>query len=403
MDYTIALFFCTIFVLFMQIGFASLESGLNSKRNAVNILFKNLMDLCVGGILFFLIGFQLLYSAYAGTGFSFLGDVIPIVGGVGVTGQEMINPKTVGLNNYGLWFFQLAFAATAATIVSGAVAGRMKFIAYLIYSSMLTGIIYPISAMWVWGNGWLADLGFHDFAGSIVVHSVGGTAGLIGAAMIGPRMDKSFEPLTPSAKGHNYVYAAIGVFVLWVGWYGFNVGTAFTKKDPNIETAMKIAVNTTLAPMAGAITALIIGKFWRKNFDLAITLNGALAGLVSITAACNLVQPGQALLIGAIGALFMIGATILLEVLRVDDPVGAAPVHGACGFWGGLSVAVFGYGNFGVQLLGAVVIPLWTLVCIGGIFWILKSQGLLRVSPEAELEGLDLHEHNVRAYPEDLL
>jgi Amt family ammonium transporter len=301
------------------------------------------------------------------------------------------------------WLFQVAFAATAATIVSGAVAGRMQFKAYLIYSAVITGLIYPISGYWKWGGGWLDALGFHDFAGSLVVHSVGGFASLAGIIALGPRIgrfnkDGSSNPM----PGHSLSLAALGVFILWIGWYGFNPGSQLAfAGSANTNAMMLIAVNTTLAAAAGAFLAMLVSWFLYKKPDLMMTLNGALAGLVGITANCDTVTNGSALIIGAVAGVLVILGAILLEKLKLDDVVGAWPVHGLCGIWGGIATGIFGIDKaLGPQIIGSLVIPLWAFVTMLGLFYALKAIGILRVSLEEEIEGLDLTEHGAVNYPE---
>lgn len=392
----IVLFIAAVLVIFMQAGFALVETGFNSAKNTVNILFKNFMDLSAGVLIFWLFGYGLMY-----------GDaIIPgwlAFGGFGISATP---PEAVAgnLNPQVDWLFQVAFAATAATIVSGAVAGRMKFSAYLIYSIAITGFIYPISGYWKWGGGWLDQLGFYDFAGSLVVHAVGGFAGLAGAIVLGPRIGRfvknsKVNPMPP----HNLSLATLGVLILWIGWYGFNPGSqlAFTGAA-NTDATMLIAANTTLAAAAGAITAMIAG--WvlvTRKPDLSYTLNGALAGLVGITANCDSVTNVSAVIIGLVAGVLVVSGMMLLERLRIDDPVGAWPVHGLCGIWGGLATALFdatGSHALVPQVIGSIAIPLWAFFTALALFSILKAAGILRVSPEEEEAGLDLTEHGASAY-----
>jgi len=309
------------------------------------------------------------------------------------------------------FLFQVAFAATAATIVSGAVAGRLKFGGYLIYTAILTGIIYPISGSWKWGGGWLDRMGFQDFAGSVVVHAVGGFAGLIGAMYLGPRIGR----YTSSGKsvpipGHNLSMAALGVFILLVGWYGFNPGSQLTYSGAlNAEATTYIALTTTIAAAAGAVVALLVGWVLFKKPDLTMALNGVLGGLVAITANCDRVSQAESLIIGGIGGALVVAGILLLDKLRIDDPVGAWPVHGLCGLWGGIATGIFGdlpdgvesVGSFFmIQLIGSLAIIGWAVVTMAITFGILKAIGLLRVSPQEEVDGLDIHEHGMRAYPD---
>jgi Amt family ammonium transporter len=392
------LLIAAILVIFMQAGFAILESGLNHSKNTVNILMKNVMDFALGVILYFFLGYGIMYP----------GEFNGFFGYGGVAGSDapaMADAVGGALHVQVDYLFQAAFAATAATIVSGAVAGRMKFAAYMIYTVVLTGVIYPISGSWHWGGGWLYNQGFYDFAGSILVHAVGGFAGLAGAIVLGPRIGRFGKDKTPM-PGHNMTFAALGVFILLIGWYGFNPGSqlAIASYD-DVNAVMLIAVNTTLAAAAGAVFAMLISWIVDKKPDLGMALNGILAGLVGITALPDGVNNIQAIIIGAIAGLIVFGGMKLLEALKIDDPVGAFPVHGLCGVWGGIAVAIFGdygeeTGSFATQLTGSLVIPIYAFVTMFILFTILKAVGLLRVSEEDEMVGLDLSEHGQSAYGE---
>jgi Amt family ammonium transporter len=403
----IMLFFAAVFVLFMQAGFAMLEAGFNEAKNVVNILCKNLVDLAVGALLFFIVGFGIMYpGAYNDDDFSFKYFAF---GGTGIY-EASSEFDAGGLDPQVDWFFQAVFAATAATIVSGAVAGRMKFHAYLIYSAVLTGLIYPISGSWKWGGGWLDQMGFHDFAGSVVVHAVGGFAGLAGAIVLGSRMGRfSNDGKSKPILGHNMAFATLGVFILWVGWYGFNPGSqlAFvgaTEVDGgfslggNTDATMLIAVNTTLSAAAGAVIALFTAWIMFGKPDLSMGLNGALAGLVGITANCDCVTNMSSLAIGAIAGVLVVLAILLLEKLKIDDPVGAWPVHGVCGVWGCIAAGIFGGKDLVTQLTGTVAICVWAFVTMFILFSVLKAIGMLRVSAEDEQSGLDISEHGMHAY-----
>ncbi len=388
-------FITGILVIWMQAGFALVETGMNSAKNAVNILFKNLIDFCLGGLAFYLFGYNLMYpgEAFKGSFFGFGGFFIPETSPEEV-GQAVLHPQVSFL-------FQVAFAATAATIVSGAVAGRLKFSVYLIYSLFITSIVYPISGFWQWGGGWLAEKGFHDFAGSIIVHAVGGFAGLAGTIVLGPRIGK-FDPegRAQPMPGHNLPLATLGVFILWLGWYGFNPGSqlALYGKD-NVHAIMLVAVNTTLAAMAGVVTALFGTWLLFKKPDLTISLNGALAGLVAITANCNVVTNLESIIIGIVAGILIIAGVKLLDALKIDDPVGAWPVHGLNGLWGGIATGIFGEGkSLGIQILGSVVISLWAFLLMFILFSILKYTIGIRVSRDEELKGLDIGEHGEEAY-----
>ncbi len=400
-----ALFLCAVLVLFMQAGFAMVEVGFNAAKNVVNILFKNLMDLSVGAILFWLVGFGLMYPAKYGE----VTSKIFAFGGWCIYAPSADNAYSPQVD----WFFQAVFAATAATIVSGAVAGRMQFRGYLIYSAILTGLIYPISGYWKWGGGWLSAMGpegnlaFQDFAGSAVVHAVGGFAGLAGALILGPRMGRFVGGRSVAMPGHNLSFAALGVFILWVGWYGFNPGSqlAFSTVG-DADAVVKIAVNTTLAAGAGVIAATLAAWVLFGKPDLSMGLNGALAGLVGITACCDCMSNGWSIVVGVVAGMLVVGGIILLDRLRIDDPVGAWPVHGLCGVWGCLAIGILpnshlaaGNTNFVVQFIGTAAIAGWSLVTMLVLFAVLKAVGMLRVAPEEEHEGLDVSEHGMHAYP----
>ncbi|WP_339731441.1 ammonium transporter [uncultured Gimesia sp.] len=384
------LFLCAVLVLFMQSGFAMVESGFNSSKNTINILFKNLMDVCVGVLVYYAVGYGLMYPGDSGNGY--FGFAQFGIGAAGDPGPGVLHPQVDFL-------FQVAFAATAATIVSGAVAGRLKFSSYLIYSIILTGIIYPVSGYWKWGGGWLDAMGFYDFAGSIVVHAVGGFAGLAGALVLGPRIGRFKDGKSVPIPGHNIAQATLGVFILWVGWYGFNPGSqlAFGGTD-NTNAVMLIATNTTLAAATGGVAAMILGWIMYGKPDISMALNGVLAGLVGITANCDSVTNLEAIAIGGIAGLLVVFGILALEKLRIDDPVGAFPVHGLCGVWGGIATGIFGDYDLGVQILGSVVIPVYAFVTMFVLFFFLKMIGQLRVSEEDELKGLDLSEHGMQAY-----
>ena len=385
------LFIAAVLVLFMQAGFAMLEAGLNSTKNTVNILFKNIMDLSAGAILYYLVGYGLMYPGAGNGWFAFAGFGVSEAG---------VTPAAGALHPQVDWLFQVAFAATAATIVSGAVAGRLKFSAYLIYSVILTGFIYPISGYWKWGGGWLDQLGFYDFAGSLVVHAVGGFAGLAGAIALGPRIGRfgkngNSKPM----PGSNLALSALGVLILWIGWYGFNPGSqlAISGAD-NTNAVMLIAANTTLAAAAGTVAAMLLAWSLFKKPDLTMALNGALAGLVGITANCDSVTNIESIIIGIVAGFLVVGGIMLLEKLKIDDPVGAWPVHGLCGIWGGIATGIFGGHPIIAQVIGSLVIPLWAFFTMFLLFYALKSLDLLRVSEEEEIIGLDISEHQEEAY-----
>lgn len=402
---TLIMFICAVLVLFMQAGFAMVEVGLNSAKNTVNILSKNVMDLSVGVLLYLFVGFALMYPGDNWIADGYLGAPSAMV--------SLDDPADPGdYSSPADFLFQVAFAATAATIVSGSVAGRMKFGAYLVYSAILTGLIYPISGSWKWGGGFLDAMGFQDFAGSVVVHAVGGFAGLAGAIVLGARMGR----FTPDGKsvplpGHNIAFAALGVFILWVGWYGFNPGSQLTYAGgANAFATTYIALTTTISAAAGAVVALILAWALFGKPDLTMALNGVLGGLVAITANCDRVSQVESIIIGGVGGALVVIGCIMLEKFKIDDPVGAWPVHGLCGVWGGIATGIFGDLPDGIESVGAfitvqaiatVVICAWAFITMLIVFIVLKTIGMLRVSPEEEQAGLDISEHGMHAYPSE--
>ena len=382
-------------VFFMQAGFAMVETGLTRAKNASNILMKNLMDFSVGALAYWAIGWALMYGSSAG---GFIGtDQFFLAGAESATYRD--------------WFFQVVFAATAATIVSGAMAERTKFSGYLLYSIFVSGLIYPISGHWIWNGGWLAQLGFHDFAGSTVVHSVGAWAAMVGAIVLGARRGKyvkvNGQVKVKAIQGHSMPLAALGVFILWFGWYGFNAGSTLSGSDSDIAW---VATTTTLAAGAGAIAAMFTSWIWFKKPDPSFSLNGALAGLVGITAGTWVINPVGAVIVGAIaGVIVVLSVEFFDKVLHIDDPVGAISVHGVVGAWGTLAVGLFGDlekigsglargGQIGVQLLGIVAVFAWVVVTALVLFGILKAAKLLRVDEKEELQGLDISEHGAESY-----
>jgi Amt family ammonium transporter len=385
------------------------ELGMTRSKNAMNILMKNVMDFACGSIAFFLIGFGLMFgtnpSGYIGTN------------GFALTGYMMLEDGTPNYWTFTFWLFQAVFAATAATIVSGAMAERTKYSSYLIYSVIISAIIYPIFGSWAWGglfegSGWLEGLGFIDYAGSTVVHSVGAWAALAGAIVLGPRIGKYTSDGKPKPiPGHNMPLAGLGVLILWLGWYGFNPGST-TAVGGDMAV---IAVTTTLAAAGGAVAAMIVSWVVFKFPDCGMTLNGALAGLVSITAPCYNVSPIMALVIGLIGGAIVVFSVLTIENMGIDDPVGAVSVHGVCGAWGTLAAGLFAQDAFGgtnglffggeakvvgVQLIGILACFVWTFGTSFIMFSIIKATIGLRVTEEEEMEGLDLGEHGGNAYPE---
>lgn len=388
-----------ILVFAMQLGFALVETGFTRSKNSANIIMKNLMDFSIGSVAYYVVGFGLMFGATAG-------------GIVGITG--FFRPETIGLEIFDsltpsvFIFFQTVFAATAATIVSGAMAERTQFRAYVIFSFVISLVIYPISGHWAWGGGWLSQLGFMDFAGSTVVHSVGGWAALVGAIVLGPRIGKYGKDGKVNAiTGHNLPLGAAGVFILWIGWFGFNPGSTVAV---NSEIGY-IAMTTNLAAAMAAVITMFLTWFRYGKPDVSMTLNGVLAGLVAITAGCNSVSFYGALAIGATaGVLIVVGVELFDKVLRVDDPVGATSVHLLNGVWGTLAVGLFakqgglfyggGFHQLGIQALGVAAFAVWTVATTLVLFLVLKHTVGLRVSEEEEKIGLDLVEHGSSAYPE---
>jgi len=382
-------------VFFMQAGFAMVETGFTRAKNVVNIIMKNLMDMSMGAIAYWAVGFAIMFgitkTGWFGTTGFFLSDF-----------AQDKDPWTLAF-----WMFQVVFAATAATIVSGAMAERTRFVGYLLYSIVISGFIYPVFGSWAWGSlfkgsGWLENLGFIDFAGSTVVHSVGGWAALAGAIVVGPRAGKYVEGRVAAIPGHNIALGALGVFILWFGWYGFNVGST-TAATTDLAI---IAVNTTLSAASGAIGAMLMSWIRFKKPDATMSLNGTLAGLVGITAGCFNVLPTGAVIIGFIaGVIVVLSVVFIDQVLKVDDPVGAVSVHGVCGAWGTLAAGLFNAEGvtlkiIGVQLLGIVAAFLWVFPTAFILFKVIKATIGLRVSAEEEIEGLDTGEHGVEAYPD---
>ncbi len=411
-------------VFFMQAGFAMLTAGFVRSQETANILMKNMIDACVGGISFWLVGWAFAYGVSdASNQFIGLGDF-----------------ALKGFDDYASWFFQFAFAAAAATIVAGALAGRTKYSAYLIYTVFVTGLIYPVVVHWGWdvttwmgafsenaageSNVWLGN-GYVDFAGSGVVHTVGGIAGLMGAIAVGARLGK-YGPNgeVRAIPGHNISIATIGMFILWFGWYGFNPGSTLALSGGGAALAASVAVTTTLAAGAGGVTAMLWSRFRTGRYDTGLTINGILAGLVAITAGTATVDPWAAVVIGGIGALVMYyGVQMLDGVFRIDDPVGAVSVHAFAGIWGVIAVGLFsseagmtaaGYANpqhYGLflggggeqllmQLIGIAAIVGWTAATAGILFLAIRFTIGLRVSEEEEMRGLDLIEHGIDAYPD---
>lgn len=396
---TIWVLLAAALVFFMQAGFALVEAGFTRQKNTVNIMTKNLIDFSTGSLLFFIIGFGLMFGAD--------------IGGVIGTPDLFFSKGWEG-NVPGLAFliFQTVFAATAATIVSGTMAERTEFKSYFFYSIAITAFIYPVSGHWIWGGGWLSQLStpFHDFAGSTVVHSVGGWIALMGAIALGPRIGKYNGKKVNAIPGQNMIYGALGVFILWLGWFGFNPGSQLAASGAENASAIShIFVTTNLAAAAGTVSALVTSWLRFGKPALSLALNGALAGLVAITAGCDIVSPAGAVAIGLLaGVLLVFSVTIFDHVLKIDDPVGAVSVHGINGAFGTLMVGVFateggllyggGFSLLWSQIIGVVAVAAWSMAAGFVLFRILKVTIGLRVSRRVEEEGLDIYEHGESAY-----
>jgi Amt family ammonium transporter len=388
-------------VFLMQAGFGMVEAGFIRSKNAANVLMKNTLDFCFAALGFFAFGFAIMYGTEG-----------LIVGTEGWFLAGASSPVD-GLPLEAFWLFQAVFAGTVATIVSGAVAERMKFVAYLAYSFLISAFVYPVVGHWVWGGGWLSGLGFHDFAGSTVVHAVGGVTALIGAMMLGPRFGRfNADGSANAIGGHNLPLGMLGVFILWFGWYGFNAGSTLGMSEPG--TVARVAMTTTLAASAGSIAGMVMAWVKYGKPDLTLALNGALAGLVGITAPCAVVTPGASIFIGLVAGVLVIYGIEWLNAMQIDDPVGAIAVHGLCGVWGTLAVGLFGlaalgapadglfygggFGQLGIQFLGVAACLAFTAVAMWIVFKAIDSVVGLRVSHETELRGLDIDEHGLESY-----
>lgn len=383
-----------ILVFFMQAGFTLVESGMTRSKNAVNIAMKNILDICVGSLTYWIIGYSLMYGDTSNGWFFWSG---------------LFQGEGADL------FFQTMFAATAATIVSGAIAGRTKYSTYLIFSLVMTALIYPISGGWQWqGEGWLTKLGFIDFAGSSIVHSVGGWAALVAAILVGPRIGKFVNGKVMPIPGHNQIMATLGVFILWLGWFGFNGGSQLAWGGADAIGASNVVLITNLSAAAGGLAALITTWIWYGKPHLAQTLNGALAGLVSITAGCGNMSCGGAVLAGLIGGILVVFSIEFIEKkLKIDDAIGAVSVHGVAGAWGTLVIGLWGIdgdkaiglfngggaSQLGAQAIGVLAYAVWAIVLSFIVLFTLKKTIGLRVSAEVEEKGLDLAEHGTIAYP----
>ncbi|MFD0976040.1 ammonium transporter [Salinimicrobium gaetbulicola] len=387
---------CIALVFIMHLGFSLLEIGLTRSKNTVNILFKNVMVIIIGLLTYTLIGFNLMYpgAAFAGSffGFSGFGLLLP---DNGLTAAYADGNYTF----YTDFLFQAMFAATAATIVSGAVAERIKLTGFVTFAILYVGLVYPITGMWKWGGGFLDVIGFYDFAGSTLVHSVGGWAALVGIYLLGPRIGKFSDKVSHVIPGHSIPLSTVGAFLLWFGWFGFNGGSVLSA-DPG-KTSL-VLVTTCISAAAGGLSAFIFTRLKYKANDLSMVLNGILGGLVGITAAADIMGIWDAFLIGSVSGILIVLSVALLEKWQLDDPVGAVSVHLTCGIWGTLAVGLFGsmagWAQLGVQLTGITAVGLFSVLTSYGIFHVIKQAGELRVSEQVEKEGLDAHEHGSSAY-----
>jgi len=415
----------------MQVGFTMLEAGFCRSRETVNVLMECIVDTCLCGLLFYAFGFAFMFSH----GNGFIGQHWFFLQGAPATYE------TTGVAFLAFWLFQFAFADTCSTITSGAMIGRTGFVGDLLYSVAVSGFIYPIIGHWAWGpDGFLATMGsagnflpalgqsFHDFAGSTVVHTIGGFIALAGAIVLGPRLGRKFKrdgggPMQP----HDLTIAASGGLLLWFGWYGFNPGSTLSAMD--FAGTGRVAANTTLAACAAGLTAMFYAYIWTRKWDVSFTVNGFLAGLVAITCPCYWVSPAGAIMLGGVAGVVVVAGVELLEWLRIDDPIGAVPVHGMCGIWGTLSLGLFACGQYGAtgplapdnsaplrglfygggttllmaQLIGSMIITVSTFAVALAVMYAVNAVKLLRVSPEGEAYGLDLHEHGISAYPEYMI
>jgi Amt family ammonium transporter len=406
MDYGVAIdtmwvLIATALVFFMQAGFAMVETGFTRAKNAGNIIMKNLMDFAVGSVIYFVFGFSIMFGESIGG----------VFGKIHLFSDSLYEHLGLSIPLYAFMIFQTVFAATAATIVSGAMVGRTKFVSYLAFSFVITLVIYPVVGHWVWGGGWLSELGFHDFAGSTVVHSVGGWAALMGAKILGPRIGKyGKDGSVNSIPGHSLTLGALGVFILWFGWFGFNPGSTLSGQDVN--GIALIFMTTNLAAATGAISTMFITWVKDGKPDVGMTLNGALGGLVAITAGTDAVTPIAAIAIGLIAGLVIVYGTVFIErVLRVDDPVGAVAVHGLSGATGTILVGFFAVDGgllitgdptiLLIQSIGVITVAAWTLTTSFLLFKTIDILIGLRVSAEEEITGLDLLEHGLESsYPD---
>jgi Amt family ammonium transporter len=379
----------------MHLGFASVESGLTQSKNSVNVIYKNVFILCTGVLIYAFIGFQIMYP----------GDFNGVLGfggfGIGYDPSDTVGMLTPA---YGaemtIWtdfIFQAMFAATAATIVSGCVTGRIKLSSFMLFGVLLLAFAYPVTGSWVWGGGWLAELGFYDFAGSTLVHGVGGVAGLACVMLLGARTGKFKDGKVFAIPAHNIPLATVGVFLLWVGWFGFNGGSVLSADPVGVSY---VFVTTALAACAGALASMITTQVVMKSLDAPMALNGILAGLVGITAGADVISVSGAVLVGGVAGVLVVLSILMFDKLKIDDPVGAISVHGVCGIWGTLAVGIFTEVSLWVQLIGVVAILAATFAFSITVFGLIKAVWGVRVSPEVESDGLDISEHGNNAYPD---
>lgn len=397
-----------VLVMFMAAGFAMLESGLVRAKNTAAICLKNIALYALACLMYYVIGYSLMYtdvSGYIGS-FSLFYNTSDAEIALLAADEKTAELVTAAVgNNYSVmsdWFFQVVFVATAASIVSGTLAERIKLWPFLIFTLVLTGIIYPIQGSWTWGGGWLSEMGFSDFAGSSIVHSVGGWAALVGAIILGPRRGKfNANGQVQPIPGANLPLATLGTFILWFGWFGFNGGSQLALGSAADAAAIAIVyVNTNLGAAGGVVTAMIASQLLYGKVDLTMALNGALAGLVSITAGPDLQNHLLSVIIGGVGGVLVVFAIPMMDKLKIDDVVGAIPVHLVCGIWGTLAVGIFGSGNIVTQVIGIVAIGLFVCITSAVVWFALKFTMGIRVSEEDEVMGLDRSELGLEAYPE---
>ena len=391
----------TALVFIMHLGFASLEAGFVQRKNVVNILFKNSMIISIGLLTYYLVGYNLMYPGddYAGGFIGTFGVMDWDAGLVADNAYAAAAEAGATYTGYTDFIFQAMFAATCATIVSGAVAERVKLVPFLIFATLFVALSYPITGMWKWGGGWLDNMGFYDFAGSTLVHAAGGFAALAAIILLGARRGKyRLDGTVTAIPGHSMPLAAIGVFLLWFGWFGFNGGSVLSA-DANLVSL--VFVTTSLAAAAGGVAAFFMGYILFKSYDLSMVLNGILGGLVGITAGADVMTGTTAIIIGLIaGIIIPLSIVFFDKTLRLDDPVGATSVHGVCGIWGTLAVGIFGIGEFSfiTQLIGTLAVGAFSFLTSFAIFGVLRATMGIRVDEEEEIRGLDLGEHDMHAY-----